>query len=264
MDNLNMDAEDEDSDVELDRRLRLVIFGKIDLTIKAGLAHHWGVKLVECPHDPPCGVDPPEKGEEEEEEEEGASSSTPSPQRDECMQAEGVWYEVDGFQMDDPKNLKNNSINGSDDYTTPGEHRGVKSRLQSAPEKIVGFTERSDVEIFIFNKDYLERNPKYSLLRNNCQNYADEFCDFLCKTTGVLPTAGILLENVKDALQKVRDNAPEGVKEAILAAEAAAADEGSVVHEVVQKSKFGFAKLRSFKNDYKAKWKAKFGGGTPV
>ena len=67
-----MDSDDGDSDVELDRKERLVIFGKIDLTVKAGLAHHWGVKLVECPHDPPCHADPPDKpeGEEAEEEEE--------------------------------------------------------------------------------------------------------------------------------------------------------------------------------------------------
>ena len=56
------------------------------------------------------------------------------------------------------------------------------------------------------------RNPKYSLLKNNCQNYADEFCDFLCKSSPILLAAGILLENVKDAMEKVLDNAPEGVR----------------------------------------------------
>ena len=115
-----------------------------------------------------------------------------------------------------------------------------------------------------FNVSSTARNPKYSLLRNNCQNYADEFCDFLCKSTSILLLAGILLENVKDAMEKALDNAPDGVKEAIEAMEAAAADEDSVVHDVIQKSRFGFAKLRSFKKDYKAKWKAKFGGGTAV
>ena len=163
---LNMDDDDSDSDVEVDRRPRLVIFGRIDLTIKAGLAHHWGIKLVECHHDPPCQLDPPlkegeeaatteEEATEEEATEEGATSESSPPQRDECLNAEGVWFEVDGFQMDDVRHLKNNSINGSDDYTTPGEHHGVNSRLGSAPQRIIGVTERSDVEIFIFNKDYL-------------------------------------------------------------------------------------------------------------
>ena len=240
----------------MDQCPRLVIFGKIDLTVKAGLAHHWGVKLVECPHDPPCRAEDQVGGEEED----GESP----PNLIECLNAEGLWFEVDGFQMDDPKNLKNNSLNGSDDYTTPAEHRGVKSRLQSAPERVVGVTQRSDVEIFIFNKDYLAKNPKYSLLRNNCQNYADQFCDFLCKSTGVLGAAGILLENVHDAMAKVYENAPEGLKDAIEAAEAAAADEDSALHDVVEKTKSGFSKLRSFKRDYKAKFKARFGGGTAV
>ena len=167
--------------------------------------------------------------------------------------------------MDDVKHLKNNSINGSDDYTTPGEHRGVKSRLMSAPEQVVGVTQRTDQEIFIFNKEYLAKNPKYSLLRNNCQNYADDFCDFLCRSTGVLGSCGIVLENVKDAMAKAYDSMPPEIRDAVDAMENAAADEDSALHDVVQKSKSGFNKLRSFKRDFKAKWKNKFGdGGTAV
>ena len=246
---------DDDSDAEEERRKRLVIFGKIDLTVKAGLAHHWGVKLVECPDDPDFNLEDCAVVLEDEEEE---AAETP-PKIAEALNAEGDWYEVDGFQMDDPKNLKNNSINGSDDYTTPGEHRGVKSRLMSAPERIVGVTERTDQEIFIFNKEYLARNPKYSLLRNNCQNYADEFCDFLCQKSGVLGACGIVLENVKDAVAKAYDSMPPELKEYVDAAQTLAADEDSALHGVVTKGKSGFAKLKSFKNDFKVKWRSKFG-----
>ena len=225
--------------MEMGHHQRLVIFGKIDLTVKAGLAHHWSIKLVECPHDPPCQANDWENGAESDDWENGGESLADLIQ---CLNAEGLWFEVDGFQIYDPKHLKNNSLNGS--YITPADHRGVKSRLQSAPECIVGVTGRSDIEIFNFNKDYLARNPKYSLLRNNCQNYADEFCNFLCESTDVLGAAGIMLEDVHSAVGKVYKNMPESLKEAVEVAEAAATDEDSRLYDVVEKTKSGFYKLR--------------------
>jgi len=136
--------EEEEEEGEEERIKRMVIFGRIDLTVKAGLAHHWAIKLVECPHDAPCLS--------------STIDSEATPEAQEYLNAEGNWFEVDGFQMDDPKNLKHNSINGSDDYQRPGEHTGIKSRLNSVPEVIVGQTNRTNEEIYIFNCDYLSRN----------------------------------------------------------------------------------------------------------
>lgn len=108
----------------------------------------------------------------------------------------GDWYELDGvtrisqiFGSSSAINLNKddeyNRINGS----VPGSpFKGAKSKLGAGDQIYkVGETEKCNQEIKKFNSRYLEKNPTYNILDNNCQVFAEKLIKWLTDDCFILP-----------------------------------------------------------------------------